>query len=68
MGFLRDLFGKKPEVKETSGRNAGSYRGEKGSSGMKGVSHSVNCECTICLYGHDPDKRDCQCRSCRGLV
>ena len=52
--------------------NRGSYRGAKGSSGMsvKDVGkHSVNCECNICLYGHDPDKRSsCQCKSCRGLV
>lgn len=48
----------------------GSYRGELGSSGMspKDVGpHSVNCECSSCLYGHDPDNGRCRCRWCEGF-
>ena len=48
----------------------GSFRGELGSPGTSPKivgKHSVNCECMICLYGHDPDKgSSCQCRSCEG--
>lgn len=48
----------------------GGYRGELGSSGMspKDVGpHSVNCECSVCLYGHDPDNGRCRCRWCEGF-
>jgi hypothetical protein len=48
----------------------GSFRGELGSPGTSPTivgRHSSNCECNICLYGHDPDKGySCQCRSCEG--
>ncbi len=47
----------------------GSYRGELGSPGTspKVVGrHSANCECSICLYGHDPDNGSCPCRWCEG--
>jgi hypothetical protein len=48
----------------------GSFRGELGSPGTSPTivgRHSSNCECNICLYGHDPDKGHlCPCRSCEG--
>ena len=47
----------------------GSFRGERGSPGTSPKivgAHSVNCECLICVYGHDPDAYTCQCRSCEG--
>lgn len=44
------------------------FRGELGSPGTSPKivgPHSVNCECAICLYGHDPDKGShCKCRLC----
>src|SRR5205085_12624803 len=44
------------------------FRGELGSPGTSPKivgPHSVNCECAICLYGHDPDKKPhCNCRLC----
>ena len=75
MGVFDWLFGTKQTKesnKETmaSARYRDTYRGERGSDGMsvKDVGpHSRNCECNICLYGHDPGKgSSCQCRSCEG--
>lgn len=46
------------------------YRGELGSSGLSPRdvgAHSVNCECGICLYNHDPDNSlTCRCAMCEG--
>jgi hypothetical protein len=48
----------------------GSFRGELGSPGTSPKivgKHSVNCECMICLHGHDPDNGlSCQCAACQG--
>lgn len=48
----------------------GSFRGELGSPGTSPKivgRHSSNCECNICLYGHDPDDSlNCKCKSCEG--
>jgi hypothetical protein len=48
----------------------GAFRGELGSPGTspKVVGpHSSNCECMICLHGHDPDDGlRCKCKGCEG--
>jgi hypothetical protein len=65
MGLIRGLKRDKPRSYVDS--RLSSWRGELGSSGIKGVTHSANCECDMCLYGHDPDDAlNCKCRSCEG--
>jgi len=53
---------------ERYSRLHGAFRGERGSSGTSPKivgRHSVNCECIICLYGHDPDNSTgCRCKAC----
>ena len=53
---------------ERYSRLHGAFRGERGSPGTSPKivgRHSVNCECIICLYGHDPDSpTGCRCKAC----
>ena len=67
---LRGLMPERKTRSETytnSPYQPGSFRGALGSPGTSPRvvgRHSVNCECAICLYDHDPDKSNCQCRWC----
>ena len=75
MGIFDKLFGTKKTKKSNSATGSytpyrGSFRGERGSPGTSPKivgPHSVNCECMICVYGHDPDAgSQCECRACQG--
>lgn len=50
----------------TSPLNDPNYRwkGDRGSSGNPDFTHSSNCECFMCLYGHNPRDRACKCKVC----
>jgi hypothetical protein len=41
------------------------WKGERGSSGVTDYKHSNNCECNMCIYGHDPKNFRCQCQACK---
>ena len=66
-----DKSDSRPQTDDRPFYRPGSFRGALGSPGTspKRVGkHSINCECNICLYNHDPDDYACKCRPCRGLV